>query len=100
MKAVNTVYSALLLFGHTAISQEIHLKSKQDQKSIPFATITYMRNDSIVGGTYSNDKGIAQLDLKKKIDKIVVSHLEFLSRNIDPSNIDTLQFYWRKNRLN
>src|SRR5436189_637290 len=96
MRTLNTVLCILLCVGYTGFSQEIHIKSNQDLKSIPYATISYMRNDSIVGGTYSDEKGIAKLDFKKSINKIVVSHLSFYSKDVNVNNIGSEIFLEEK----
>lgn len=62
---------------------QLEIKSSTDSTSIPFVTITYFKNDSVVGGTYANEKGIATLDLKKNFDRINISHLSYYSKTID-----------------
>lgn len=69
----------------------LEIKSSADSTSIPFVTITYIKNDSIVGGTYTNEKGIASLDFKKNFDKINISHLSYYSKIIDiRSNVSSV----------
>lgn len=62
---------------------QLEIKSSTNSTSIPFVTITYIKNDSVVGGTYANEKGIATLDLKKNFDRINISHLSYYSKTID-----------------
>lgn len=78
-----------LLFVHfNCFSQEIRIMSHA--MNIPYATLTYHKGNTVVGGTYTNDKGVANVPIDKNIDKISISHLSYVSKTIKAIKNDTV----------
>ncbi len=81
----------LLLFLLLNISyitaQEIQILSKQTQKPIPFATVTYIENDSIVGIFPTDEEGKIKLDIPKNIKLIRVYATNYHTEEIETDKI-------------
>lgn len=72
-------------------AQQIAIKTDNGE-IIPYATITFLKQDSIVGGMYANEKGLAMIAPAKDIDVLLISHLGFGTQKVtwEHSNIDVV----------
>ncbi|WP_053992744.1 hypothetical protein [Mangrovimonas sp. TPBH4] len=82
-----------LFLLNTAIgfAQQVAIKTATGE-GIPYATITFLKQDSIVGGMYANEKGLAMIAPDMDIDVLLISHLGFGTQKVtwEHSNIDVV----------
>ncbi len=73
-------------------AQEIQILSQKDKKAVAFANIVYLVNDSVVGGTYTNQDGKALLELVGRVNFIAVSSVGYqtlkIAKNDIPKQVD------------
>ncbi|WMI68167.1 hypothetical protein [Mangrovimonas sp. YM274] len=81
MKKLITNFYFILFIGFPCFSQEFHIKTNLEE-NVPYASVIFFRNDTIVGGTYSNELGIVRINSNEDIDKITISHLGFKSKQL------------------
>ncbi|MCH8491275.1 MAG: hypothetical protein LAT81_15300 [Oceanicaulis sp.] len=73
-------------------AQTYTLFSNENYSPVPFAHITFFNNDSIIGGTYSNSKGVFSI-FGNNVKKIEVRHQSYKTISFNFSeikHIDTL----------
>jgi hypothetical protein len=80
---------ATLLYVNSIAAQDIKIKSIKTLKGIPFATVSYKKNDSIIGGTYTNENGYTKIE-NGGFDKILISHIGFEKKEIAIKDIDSI----------
>jgi hypothetical protein len=83
-------------FSFAGFAQEVVIKSDKDSKPIPHVTIKYYNNDSIVGGVYTNEQGVALLQLDSNVNRVEISHLSYQTRELKINQIDPLIYLTEK----
>ncbi|TAE19826.1 MAG: hypothetical protein EAZ95_01055 [Bacteroidetes bacterium] len=86
----------ILFLPATILAQDIQILSQKDKKAVPFANIVYLANDSIIGGTYSNEEGKARLQLAERVNFIAVSSIGYQTLKIAKKDINS-QIYLVEN---
>ncbi len=68
-------------------AQKLTVLTKTDSISIPYAHLIFYKNGKAIGGTYSNEKGIAFLDFNDRLDSIKISNILSKPAVIDGFNL-------------
>ncbi len=90
MKYLNLLGLMLAVVLTCTAQKEVQVVSLQTKEPVPYANITYLKNGSISGGTYTNSEGWALLDLEEGITDIEVSHLNFKTFQVHVADIEEL----------
>ncbi|HAD96789.1 MAG TPA: hypothetical protein DCG19_05240 [Cryomorphaceae bacterium] len=89
MKNLKLVWFTLVITFTCVAQKEVRVLSSQSKEPVPYANITFLKNDSISGGTYTNAEGWALLDLEG-ITTVKISHLNFKELSVGVRSIPDL----------
>ncbi len=78
---------SFILLSSRSFGQPIQVLSKASGEEVAYAHILYLKNDSIVGGTYANSTGLAFLKISDKADKIEILHIGYKKLNTSPDKL-------------
>jgi hypothetical protein len=82
----------ILFLPSIIFAQEIQILSQKDKKAVPFANITYLADDSVVGGTYANEEGKTILTLAERVNFIAVSSIGYQTLKIAKKDINSQMY--------
>lgn len=76
-----------LLFPGLLLAQDFTLFESGTNAHIAFANITLYKNDTVVGGVYSNRNGEVFLPKTIEFDKLYITHLQYLTLTLDAEDL-------------
>ncbi|TAE15772.1 MAG: hypothetical protein EAZ95_08355 [Bacteroidetes bacterium] len=80
-----------LCFIHlSSFAQDIQILSKQDSTEVPYVDVIYFANDSIVGGTYTDEDGKVTLKIPLQCNTIEFSTMGYNTVKISKKDLNSV----------
>lgn len=89
-KIKKTLFLYLSFIHLSGFAQDIQILSKQDSTEVSYASIVYFANDSIAGGTYTDENGKATLKIPLKCNTIEFSAMGYDTIKINKNDLNSV----------